>query len=70
MIAGPSGIGAPSAGINVTIALGGTVPVTSELVAAGEPGAGEGAGVLEPHAEVSDAATIMMNVVERMMSGW
>ena len=70
MIAGPSGIGAPSAGINVTIALRGTVPVTSELVAGGGAGAGAAAGVLDSHAEASDAATIMMNVVERMMSGW
>jgi len=70
MIAGPSGIGAPSAGINVTIALRGTVPVTSELVAAGGVDAGAAAGVLDPQAEVTDAATITMNVVERMMSGW
>ena len=53
------------------MALRGTVPVTSDVVAAGAgEAAGEAWGVLEPHAAVVQAATITINVVERMDPGW
>ena len=53
------------------MALRGTVPLTSDVVAAGAgDAAGEAWGVLDPHAAVVQAATITIHVVVRMDHGW
>jgi hypothetical protein len=65
-------MGSGVAGSNATIALRGTVPLTSEVVTAGgvDDGAGEACGVLDPHAAVSAAAIIAIGIVVRMTAGW
>ncbi len=53
------------------MALRGTVPVTSDVVAAGAGAdAGDAWGALEPHAAVVQAATTTINVVIRMDPEW
>jgi len=53
------------------MALRGTVPVTSEVVAAGAgDDAGDASGALDPQAAVREHATVTINVVVRMNSRW
>ena len=53
------------------MALRGTVPVTSDVVAAGGGDDTEDAGgVLDPHAAVRNAASVDINVVVRMNFRW
>lgn len=62
-------MGAGCAASSVTMALRGTVPLTSELVGAGAA-AGAGSGVLDPHAAPKHAAITIITVVVRMNHGW
>ena len=52
------------------MALRGTVPVTSEVVAAGGAAGGADSVGLDPHAVVNHAAIITIKVVVRMNPGW
>ena len=63
-------MGAGSTGNSVTIALRGTVPVTSEVVAVGGGEAEDACGVLDPHPAVRNAASVAINVIVRMNLGW
>ena len=52
------------------MAFRGTVPVTSDVVAAGRAEAGADSGALDPHAVVIHPTIITINVVVRMNPGW